>query len=55
MIVAPLEAGVVHFTMTWLFAGVADVMVGASGVLAGVPETVLEGVDEPTLFVATTW
>ena len=54
MAAPPLDAGDDHETVAWVFPDVADTSMGASGVVAGVAETVLEGIDEPTLFVART-
>jgi hypothetical protein len=52
----PLSTGVAHLICTLLFDLIADGLVGASGVVAGV--TLWEGLDStesPISFIAATW
>ncbi len=43
----PVEAGAVNATDNDVFPGVIEVMDGAEGVVAGVPDTAVEAVPEP--------
>ena len=50
----PFEAGAVQASATWLSPRVADVSVGAPGVVAGVANSAPEAVPVPSAFVAVT-
>jgi hypothetical protein len=54
MALPPFEAGAVQLNETAVLPGVAELSVGASGMVRGVAESALEAGPVPTAFVAVT-